>query len=411
MKHYLLFFALIAMALGNVSCDKAETEEPTDNPYRKLELSTRSTEIVQQGNDFAFRFLENINESSSEDFVISPLSMQFLLGMLLDGAKGQTADEICAVLGYGAGDVDGVNEFCQSLLKQLPELDKKTKLALANAIVANKSFPLLDSYKSMVTEYYEAEVSNKDFSKNKETTKMINKWCSDNTNGLIPEIIKNVDPNVLAYLMNATYFKSQWAEKFPKGSTVKVPFTSVDGSQVSVEMMRNEKHFNYQDNDVLRGVNLPYGNGAYSMMVILPAEGKTLEDVTEYLNAESWADFKRSMVRCHVDLWLPKFETKFEIELNDILSAMGMPSAFDPRKADFTAMSKAALCLSFVKQNAVIKVDEEGTEAAAVSFAGMYTAAAPGQHIVFHADKPFLYLITESSTGVVLFAGKYTGKH
>lgn len=411
MKHYLLFFALIAIALGNVSCDKAETEEPTDNPYRKLELSTRSTEIVQQGNDFAFRFLENINESTSGDFVISPLSMQFLLGMILDGAKGETANEICEVLGYGAGDVDGVNEFCQSLLKQLPELDKKTKLALANAIVANKSFPLLDSYKSIVTEYYDAEVSNMDFSKNKETTKMINKWCSDNTNGLIPEIIKNVDPNVLAYLMNATYFKSQWAEKFPKGSTVKVPFTSVDGSQVSVEMMRNEKHFYYQDNDVLRGVNLPYGNGAYSMMVILPAEGKTLEDVTEYLNAESWADFKRSMVRCHVDLWLPKFETKFEIELNDILSAMGMPSAFDPRKADFTAMSKAALCLSFVKQNAVIKVDEEGTEAAAVSFAGMYTAAAPGQHIVFHADKPFLYLITESSTGVVLFAGKYTGKH
>lgn len=411
MKHYLLFFALIAIALGNVSCDKAETEEPTDNPYRKLELSTRSTEIVQQGNDFAFRFLEIINESTSRDFVISPLSMQFLLGMILDGAKEETANEICEVLGYGAGDVDGVNEFCQSLLKQLPELDKKTKLALANAIVANKSFPLLDSYKSMVTEYYEAEVSNMDFSKNKETTKMINKWCSDNTNGLIPEIIKNVDTNMLAYLMNATYFKSQWAEKFPKGSTVKVPFTSVDGSQVSVEMMRNEKHFNYQDNDVLRGVNLPYGNGAYSMMVILPAEGKTLEDVTEYLNAESWADFKRSMVRCHVDLWLPKFETKFEIKLNGILSAMGMPSAFDPWIADFSAMSKAALCLSFVKQNAVIKVDEEGTEAAAVSFAGMYTAAAPGQHIVFHADKPFLYLITESSTGVVLFAGKYTGKH
>ena len=148
------------------------------------------------------------------------------------------------------------------------------------------------------------------------------------------------------------------------------------------------------------------------MMVILPAEGKTLEDVTEYLNAESWADFKRSMVRCHVDLWLPKFETKFEIKLNGILSAMGMPSAFDPWIADFSAMSKAALCLSFVKQNAVIKVDEEGTEAAAVSFAGMETSAvAPGQHIVFHADKPFLYLITESSTGVVLFAGKFTGRH
>ena len=295
MKRYILFPVLMAMALCNVSCNKVETEEPTENPYKKLELSTRSSELVRQGNDFAFRFLENINESSSEDFVISPLSMQFLLGLILDGAKGETADEICKVLGYGAGDVDGVNEFCQSLLEQLPELDKKTKLALANAVVANKSYPLLDSYTSMVKEYYDAEVSNMDFSKNKETTKKINKWCSDNTNGLIPEIIKNVDPNMLAYLMNATYFKSTWKEKFPKGSTAKAPFTSVDGSQVSVEMMRNEKHFNYQDNDVLRVVNLPYGNGAFSMMVILPAEGKTLEDVTEYLNAERWAEFVRSM--------------------------------------------------------------------------------------------------------------------
>ena len=410
MKRYILLIAMLAMAFCNVSCNKVETEEPVDNPYKKLELSTRSSELVRQGNDFAFRFLENINESTREDFVISPLSMQFLLGLILDGAKGETADEICKVLGYGAGDVDGVNDFCQSLLKQLPELDKKTKLALANAVVANKSFPLLDSYKSMVKEYYNAEVSNMDFSKNKETTDKINKWCSDNTYGLIPEIIKSVSPSMLAYLMNATYFKSQWKEKFPKENTSKASFTAIDGSKTSVQIMRSERHFNYQDNDVLRGVNLPYGNGAYSMMVILPAEGKTLEDVTEYLNAERWAEFVGSMVRCDVDLWLPKFETKFEIKLNGILSAMGMPSAFD-MKADFTAMSKAALRLSLVKQNAVIKVDEEGTEAAAVSLAGMETSAAPGQHIVFHADKPFLYLITESSSGVVLFAGKFTGKH
>ena len=117
------------------------------------------------------------------------------------------------------------------------------------------------------------------------------------------------------------------------------------------------------------------------------------------------------MVPCDVDLWLPKFETKFHIDLNDILSEMGMASSFDALKADFTAMSADAMCLSFVKQDAVIKVDEEGTEAAVVSSAGMLaTSAGPGDHIVFHADHPFLYLITESSTGAVLFAGKYSGK-
>jgi serpin B len=124
-----------------------------------------------------------------------------------------------------------------------------------------------------------------------------------------------------------------------------------------------------------------------------------------------WIKFVQMMVRCDVDLWLPKFETKYSKKLNDILSDMGMPSAFSASHADFKAMSDAALCLSFVKQDAVIKVDEDGTEAAVVSSAGMNaTSAGPGEHIVFHADHPFLYLITESSTGAILFAGKYSGK-
>ena len=175
-------------------------------------------------------------------------------------------------------------------------------------------------------------------------------------------------------------------------------------------MMKNNEHFQYQDNDDFRVVNLPYGNGAFSMLVILPQTGKTLADVSSALKSSDWTEFRQSMVRCDVNLWLPKFETKYSIKLNDILSDMGMPSSFSPIDADFKAMSDMALCLSFVKQDAVIKVDEEGTEAAAVSVAGMDAAAAPGEHIVFHADHPFLYLITESSTGAILFAGKYSGK-
>ena len=132
---------------------------------------------------------------------------------------------------------------------------------------------------------------------------------------------------------------------------------------------------------------------------------------TDSYSDKEWDAFISNQVSCDVDLWLPKFETKFHIDLNGILSAMGMPSAFDAIKANFKAMSGSALCLSFVQQDAVIKVDEEGTEAAVVSSAGMLaTSAGPGDHIVFHADHPFLYLITESSTGAVLFAGKYSGK-
>ena len=411
MKHFAIISALMAILMGSISCEKNGGDDLKDNPYKRLELTTKSAEFARQGNDFAFNFIDRVNGITQGDFIISPLSMQFLLGMILDGAQGQTADEICSVLGYGAGEVDAVNEYCLSMLQQLPNLDKKTKLAIANAIVVNQKYQLLDSYKATVGKFYDAEVANMDFADVTGTTKKINKWCSDHTNGLIKEIIEKVNPDMLAYLMNAMYFKSEWKQKFPKGNTSSEAFTAEGGTKTSVPMMKMEKSFLYQDNDVIRAVRLPYGNGVYSMIVILPVEGKTLSDVTDYLNGKEWDAFASSLVACDVDLWLPKFETTFRIKLNHILCAMGMPTAFDKNLADFTAMSSISPYLSYVQQDAIIKVDEEGTEAAVVSSAGMMpTSAGPGYHIVFHADHPFLYLITESSTGAILFAGKYSGK-
>ena len=411
MKHFAIIGAMMAILIGSVSCEKIGGDNPKDNPYKRLERTTKSAEFARKGNDFAFNFIDRVNDATQVDFIISPLSMQFLLGMILDGAQGQTADEICSVLGYGAGEVDAVNEYCQAMLQQLPDMDKKTKLAIANAIVVNQKYQLLDSYKSTVGKYYDAEVANMDFADVTGTTKKINKWCSDHTNGLIKEIIEKVNPDMLAYLMNAMYFKSEWKQKFPKGNTSSETFTTEGGTKTSVPMMKMEKSFLYQDNDVIRAIRLPYGNGAYSMIVILPVEGKTLSDVTDYLNGKEWDAFASSLVSCDVDLWLPKFETSFRVKLNDILCAMGMPTAFKKDLADFSAMSMPSPYLSYVQQDAIIKVDEEGTEAAVVSSAGMMaTSAGPGDHIVFHADHPFLYLITESSTGAILFAGKYSGK-
>lgn len=409
MKHLTVIVAAMALLIGSVSCQK---DEDTSNPYKRLDLTTKATEFVHLGNDFAFNFIDRVSDATEGDFIISPLSMQFLLGMILDGAEGETADEICNVLGYGAGEADEVNKYCLSMLQQLPDMDKKTKLSIANAIFVNQTYPLQDSYKETVGKYYLAEATNLDFSDNAGSTKKINKWCSDQTNGLVPKVIDNVSPDMLAYLLNAMYFKSQWKEKFPKGNTSSETFTAEDGTTKSVSMMKNEEDFRYQDNDVLRAVRLPYGNNVFAMTVILPAEGKTLADVTDYLGEENnWDAFKDEMVTCDVDLWLPKFETSFHIKLNDILSAMGMPSSFSAARADFSAMSDYAMCLSFVQQDAVIKVDEQGTEAAVVSSAGMMaTSVGPGEHVVFHADRPFLYLITENSTGAILFAGKYSGK-
>lgn len=407
-KIYLFVAALSLMALS-ASCNLLGLDVDT-NPYKSLDLSTRAGGFVEQGNDtFTFEFIDRINALSEKDYIISPLSMQFLLGMILDGAKGETSDEICKVLGYGKGETEAVNEYCLSMLKQLPGLDKKTKLNIANAIFVKKGRTLLDTYRTDVSKYFDAKVDFLDFSDNERSLKAINGWCSKQTDGHISKILDKVDQNNMAYLLNAIYFKSQWKEKFEKSRTTEEVFTRESGSKANVMMMKQNESYSYNENDVFKIVQIPYGNGAFSMIALLPQKGKKVADVVDYLKKNDWNSVRRDFVPCEVDLWLPRFETKFSINLNAILSAMGMPSSFSPALADFTAMSKDALCLSFVQQDAVIKVDEEGTVAAAISSAGMMDyAAAPGTRVEFHADHPFIYLITESSTGAVLFAGRYS---
>ena len=416
MRHLAYVFASLAIVVGCVSCSEApvdgfeeliEEEDPQTPEVNKLQLSTKSSELVKIANTFSYDFIDRINSGVEGSYVVSPLSMQFLLGMILNGAKGDTADEICKVLGYGAGEIDDVNEFCLSMLQQFPGLDKDTKLAIANAVVVNQRFRLKDSYKTAVGKFYEAEVSNMDFTDNAGTTQKINKWCSDHTEGLIPKVLDEVDPDMFSYLMNALYFKSAWQTPFKAENTASGKFTKSDGKTVSIPMMKmNEELYHYQ-NDVFQCVCLPYGNGTYKMNLLLPMEGKTLSDVTAALKNVGVKDLP--YIRAKVDLMLPKFETKFEINLNGILKAMGMPTAFTD-KADFKGMSDdLSLCLSFVKQFARIIVNEEGSEAAAISIGGVMLTSAP-RPVTFHADKPFLYLISETTTGAVLFAGRYSGE-
>lgn len=416
MKRLANISAAAAILMGLLSCVRIDDNDADNNPYRPLNLTTKSAEMARQGHAFSFDFLDRVNDATDTDFIISPLSMQFLLGMILDGAQGRTAHEICQVLGYGAGEVDAVNEYCLSMLQQLSQLDKKTQLTLANAIVVNKQYPLLESYKKTVGKFYEAEVSNLDFSDRTGTARKINNWCSKQTKGLVPKIIEpeDVSEDLLAILMNALYFKGQWVDPFPPDLTVDETFKDESDHSTKVKMMRKERYYDYTENDVFQAVSLPYGNGAFSLIALLPRNGYKVADITETLKTKDWNAFRQEMGSCLVNLQLPKFETKFHIEVSDLLAAMGMPSAFDAQDADFKAMSDYAMCLSFVQQDAAIKIDEKGSEAAAVSSAGMKaTAFFPDNPVVpisFHADHTFLYLITESSTGAVLFAGRYSGK-
>ena len=412
MKHLSFLIAAFCLVVASTSCEKIGTDSEKNNPYKPLDLTTKSAEFVKIGNDFSIEFIDRINASASKDYIVSPLSMQFLLGMVLDGANGETSDEICRALGYGQGEKEAVDQYCLSMLEQLPKMDKKTTLRIANAMFVDKSISILDAYKLNVKKYYWADVCNLDFSDAANTLKTINDWCSKSTNGMIPRVLDNVSTDIPLYLFDAMYFKGQWKEKFKKGDTQEENFTNESGSVSKVPMMKQTKSHGYMENDVFQAVSLAYGNGAFSMVALLPKSGYKVADVIDALKDSGWEEICNSLYRTHeVNLWLPKFETTFGTKLNDILSAMGMPLAFDRQKADFSALSSSPLYLDYVRQDAIIKVDEEGTEAAVVSHAAFGKMdAAPAPAVVFHADHPFLYLISEKSTGAILFAGRYSGK-
>ena len=399
------------------SCNGLEQEggkNDGNNPYSPISLSTKQAEFVTAGNSFAGRFIDKIDENAlkqkQNEWIVSPLSLQLALGMLLNGAQGETAAEICRTLGYGEGETAEINAWAKLMLEQLPKLDKKTDLALADAIFYNKTLTLKTPYKDAVGTSYKATLEALDFTKTKASADVINKWCDKQTKGLIPHVLNEVDPSYLAYLVNALYFKSQWQKKFPKSASGNETFYQEDGSKGKVKMMKQDgQKFQYGETEIWQAIRLPYGNGNFAMTVVLPKEGHTVREISAAMGKGVSV---YTVWDVEADLWIPRFETQYHIGLNDILKDLGMPQSFTP-KADFKAMSDYASFVGFVQQDAVIKVDEEGTEAAAVTVIGMLTAAAPiapPQKVVFHADHPFLYLITESSTGTILFAGKYSGK-
>ena len=417
MKTFLWKTAIAIAALFLLfSCSELNQEgtgDEGDNSFTRITLSTKQADFVAAGNTFAGRFIDKIDanalKNKENEWIVSPLSLQLALGMLLNGAQGETATEICKTLGYGEGETAEINAWAKLMLEQLPKLDKKTDLALADAIFYNQTMTLKAPYKDAVGTNYKAAIEALDFTKKKASADVINKWCDKQTKGLIPQVLDEVDPAYLAYLINALYFKSQWQAKFAKSASGNETFYQENGSKGKVKMMKQDgKKFQYGETEVWQAIRLPYGNGNFAMTVVLPKEGHTVREVTTALGKGEKVNTFWSV---ETDLWLPRFETKYHIGLNDILKDMGMPRSFSPQ-ADFKAMSDYASFVGFVQQDAVIKVDEEGTEAAAVTVIGMLagTAHYEPQKVVFHADHPFLYLITETSTGAILFAGKYSGK-
>lgn len=405
--------SLLLVAVVLAGCEKSDNETVPKNLPAPLEITLRAEEagIVKNDQQFAFELFSNVfsEEAKGEDksFMVSPFSLSMALAMTWNGAVGETKTAMQETLKMGNYSDDDFNGYYKKLKEALLKTDPSTQLSIANAIFTNKFITIKPNFIKTNTDYYHATVQPVDFSL--PTTKdIINRWASDNTNNLIKEVIDKTNIDDLMYLLNAIYFKGIWTTKFDAKNTSKKAFLTENGTKRTVDMMSQTAKFNYTEDEIMQVVQLPYGNQAFSMLVLLPQSGKKQTDVVSALqNKEYWGKTRTALRQAEVVLSLPKFKTEYSIKLNEVLGKMGMGVAFDPYKADFSRMSEISAFISFVKQDTYISTDESGTEAAAVTVIGMeMTSAAPGpQKVIFNADRPFIYVIQENSTGAILFMG------
>ena len=383
--------------------------ETLQNPRHDISLTDEERQLVKSNNDFAIRlFRQARNENSS---IISPLSITFALGMLNNGAVGQTQQEINDVLGFGEAGADAINQFCRKMLTESSQLDKETRADIANNIYVNShwGFELQEPFVQKANEYYDVQPESRDFYDGI-TRDVINQWGSDHTEGMIKEILTRDEfsEDAASYLLNALYFKGAWVTKFDPNNTQEEPFNG--GADVPMmHIPRSEflggAEFDYTSNDLYQAIKLPYGNEAYLMTVILPQQDKTIDDVLGQMDGQNW---QFNGYRTIVDLKLPRFETEASIDLRAIMSALGMPTAFNPKLAEFPGFGNQPTYIGLMKQNAKINVSEEGTEAAAITVIGVETSGMP-DIADFHATRPFIYIISEKSTGIIFFIGQYMG--
>ena len=407
MKKLILFLSIFAGGLL-ISCENNEPQPQKFAPAQRINVPAALAPRIAQGNEFAFDLFYKILQTTTDKNVfISPLSVDFALGMTLNGANSVTEQEIKNVLHHSGLTDTQINEYYQLMINALPVVDPTSKLNIANSIWCREGFPFYKTFLDVNAKYFAAKISNLDFS-SPTALKTINNWCATQTNDLIKEPLDMISPDAVMYLINAIYFKGIWITQFEKEKTTKTTFYAENDVQNQVDMMHiPEGAFPYYTDANAQYLDMGYGNGAFSMTLILPRDGKTLQAVTDNLSADYFSDIvKNRLDSTNVKVFLPRFKTEFKTDLNNVLIALGMPSAFSPVNADFSKMSEIHLFINRIIHSTFVEVNEEGTEAAAITIVEMDFTSIGDNLPVFRADKPFMFVIRENSTGAILFMGK-----
>ena len=400
---------LILVSCSNRYDDFSNGKQPEK---KSIVLTEEQKQMRNNNNEFACRLFRTISEMNRDSSLfMSPISVSYVLGMLIAGADGQTREQIMDVLGLG-NDPATINAYFKKMIDEAPCVDPSVTLKIANTIDVNSALGinLYPQYASDMKSFYNAQIEALDFSDSR-SLGIINDWCNTHTDGMIPEILDNISASAVMYLLNAIYFKAIWTEKFDPQETREMNFTTADGQTLKRQMMHRLAPAAYGHDELCSMLCLPYGSGGYSMYVLLPNENKTVDDVIQSLTGQGIDQLDSKMSSQNVDILMPRFTTSSDIKLEGILSAMGMPLAFTGL-AEFPNMvpQRHDLYVSLMKQKAKIEVNEEGTKAAAVTIAGVRSYSAGNDYKYFHATRPFVYFIMEGSTRTIFFIGTYCGE-
>ena len=408
MKNILLL--LVATFLVQPACSKLDHEgnlSPDEvAPVVPIELTKAEQTLRDASNEFGLETFRSLYAASGGGTVsFSPLSLSLALAMAAEGAEGDTWQQFREVLGWDAATKEELGAYYQKMVEGLVKVDANVQFTSANSFWAAKTFPLKADYASLLKRYFAAESYTVDFGL-PATLKQINGWCSDKTDGKIPHMLEDLDPRMALMLINALLFKAPW--KLTWEVLKDREFTTASGVKTRKEYLHTrEQDLLYGDYGDFELVRAPYGNGAYTMDIILPKEGKTLAGILPALSSE---DINYNLRSSKVTLYLPKWSTEYSTEdlLIPALKAQGLTLPFDPNAADFSGISAQQTYIDMIKQKVKIDVTEKGTEFAAVTVIGIkVTSAAPvtPPRVTVDVNRPFAYTIRESTSGTILLLG------
>lgn len=358
---------------------------------------------------FAFRLLAgSLKGREQENVFISPASVEIALSMAVNGARGATKADMLRTLGYSERQsIRDLNKAKAELLAALREPGAMVELSVANALWAREGVEFNKQFIAKNRKFYQAQVDVLDFAAADAALSAVNGWVNQATRGKIETILESLSPNAVLYLMNAVYFKGSWSRAFDRRLTADRPFYGPDGSQCSQPAMLQSGRFRHLRGDGFQSVALPYGDGRVSMHVFLPDRGYDYASFLSTLTPDNWHDWMGRYSEGEGDLILPRFKLACDCDLKPALAAMGMGSAFAGNRADFGALCpRNRLTISEVRHKTFVDVNEDGTEAAAVTSIGFEClSVAVGARFAMVVDRPFVCAIVDNATGSILFLG------